>query len=126
MIRAGVIDRGRTVRDPRLIEIGLDCAAALSFRGAVNVQCRVVDGRPVIFEVNPRFSGGIPLTIASGVDVPRLLVELTLGRAVRPRIGEFQAGLWMSSYETSVFYQDGELAVRETPSSGPSLLREVC
>ena len=49
------------------------CAAALRFVGPINIQCRIVDGRPVIFEINPRFSGGIPLTIEAGADFPLML-----------------------------------------------------
>lgn len=79
------------------------CAATLPFAGAVNIQCRVVDGRPVIFEINPRFSGGIPLTIHAGADFPRMLVDLAAGLRVAPAIGRFRDNLWMASYETSVF-----------------------
>jgi carbamoyl-phosphate synthase large subunit len=57
----------------------------------------------MIFEINPRFSGGIPLTIAAGADFPRQLVQLALGRKVEPSLGRFQDNLWMTSYETSVF-----------------------
>ncbi len=103
VIRAGVIDRGRTVLDPALIDLALDCARVLRFHGPVNVQCRTVDGRPTVFEINPRFSGGIPLTIAAGADFPRLLLELTLGRRVDPVIGRFQHDLWMTNYESSLF-----------------------
>jgi len=103
VIRAGVVDRGRTVRDPRLIDLGLACARAFRFVGAVNIQCRIVHDRPVVFEINPRFSGGIPLTIAAGADFPRMLVDLARGRRVTPAIGRFQDELWMTSYESSVF-----------------------
>jgi carbamoyl-phosphate synthase large subunit len=103
VIRAGVTDRGRTVKDPRLIELALSCASALSFAGAVNIQCRIVDGRPIIFEINPRFSGGVPLTIEAGADFPRMLVELALGRRVESAIGRFRENVWMTSYETAVF-----------------------
>ena len=103
VIRAGVTDRGRTVNDPALIEVARVSAATLQFAGAVNIQCRVVDGRPVIFEINPRFSGGIPLTIQAGADLPRMLVDLAAGLRVPPAIGRFRDNLWMSSYETSVF-----------------------
>jgi carbamoyl-phosphate synthase large subunit len=65
----------------------------------------------VVFEINPRFSGGIPLTIAAGADFPAMLVDLVLGREVRPVIGGFQADLWMSSYETSLFLQPGDLVL---------------
>jgi carbamoyl-phosphate synthase large subunit len=103
VIRAGVVDRGRSVRNTKLIDLGLACARALRFVGAVNIQCRLVEDRPVIFEINPRFSGGIALTIAAGADFPRLLVDLVRGRRVAPAIGRFQENLWMSSYEMSVF-----------------------
>ena len=103
VIRAGVIDRGRTVKDPRLLELAAACATMLRFIGPINIQCRVVDGRPVVFEINPRFSGGIPLTIEAGADFPRMLLELHAGRRLVPTIGRFRDNLWMSSYETSVF-----------------------
>jgi carbamoyl-phosphate synthase large subunit len=111
VIRAGVIDRGRTVKDPALIGLGLACAAALRCIGAVNIQCRIVSGRPIVFEINPRFSGGIPLTIEAGADFPRLLVQLTSGRTVAPAIGRFRADVWMTSYETSFFIESGRVAL---------------
>jgi carbamoyl-phosphate synthase large subunit len=109
LIRAGVIDRGRTVLDPALIDLALDCARVFPFRGPVNVQCRTANGRPTVFEINPRFSGGIPLTIAAGADFPRILLELTLGRRVDPTIGRFRHDLWMTSYESSLFLNPGQL-----------------
>ena len=75
----------------------------MRFAGAINIQCRIVDGTPVVFEINPRFSGGVPLTIAAGADFPRMLVDLARGTAVRPTIGRFKEGLWMTSYEASMF-----------------------
>jgi carbamoyl-phosphate synthase large subunit len=103
VIRAGVMDRGRTVRDHRLTELALACTRALRFAGAINIQCRIVDGTPVVFEINPRFSGGVPLTIAAGADFPRMLVDLARGARLRPSIGRFKDGLWMTSYEASMF-----------------------
>jgi carbamoyl-phosphate synthase large subunit len=122
VIRAGVVDRGRTVRDERLIELGLACAQALKFFGAVNIQCRMVDGRPIVFEVNPRFSGGIPLTIAAGADFPRMLVDLASGREVAPSIGRYQSDLWMTSYESAMFIDEAAVGFS---SAGPRSISEV-
>lgn len=116
-VRAGVIDRGRTVKDPALINLALACAAAIPFVGAVNIQCRVVNGRPIVFEINPRFSGGIPLTIEAGADFPRMLVDLAAGRRVAPAIGRFRDGLWMANYEASVFLDEGRAALSVHPPS---------
>ena len=119
LARAGISDRGRTTREPRLMELAESCAAALPFSGPVNIQCRMVDGHPILFEINPRFSGGIPLTIQAGADFPRMLCQLALGQWVTPTIGQFQENLWMTNYEASVFLTTPEItleprAVRDT------------
>jgi carbamoyl-phosphate synthase large subunit len=119
VIRAGVVDRARTSREPALIELALACARAFRFIGPINIQCRVVDGRPVVFEINPRFSGGIPLTIASGADFPRMLVTLARGRRVAPAIGRFKDNLWMTNYETSVFVAQDEIGFSSSAAAAP-------
>lgn len=124
VIRAGVIDRGRTSNDPALVDLALACADALPFAGAVNLQCRVVGGRPVIFEINPRFSGGIPLTIAAGADFPGMLLDLVAGRDVPPAIGAFQPDFWMTSYEASFFLDDDRVTALRA-GGGPERLGEV-
>jgi carbamoyl-phosphate synthase large subunit len=106
VVRAGVIDRGRTVDDRRLIRLAEAAAAALPFAGAINIQCRMRYEQPVIFEINPRFSGGIPLTIQAGADFPAMLLRLAMGRRVDPAIGSFKNDLWMTSFESS-FFVDG-------------------
>lgn len=121
VVRAGVVDRGRTVRDPSLIDVGLACATSLRFVGAVNIQVRVVDGQPVVFEINPRFSGGIPLTIAAGADFPEALVLLARGVRVRPFIGRFEDQLWLTNYESSLFVPAADVAFSATSQSVPEV-----
>ena len=57
---------------------------------------------PVIFEINPRFSGGIPLTIQAGADFPADAVKLAMGGggAGDRRV---PGTLWMTSFESSFF-----------------------
>lgn len=117
VIRSGVTDRGRTVRDQSLIDLALRCAEVFEFRGAVNVQCRVVDGTPVIFEINPRFSGGIQLTMAAGADFAEWTVRAARGERLRPVLGDFTAGLRMSSYEASLFLTDADATVLGRPEA---------
>ena len=123
VIRAGVIDRGRTVNDPRLIELAQACCRAVRFEGPLNIQCRMRGGEPVVFEINPRFSGGIPLTIEAGADIPRLLVSLALGRRVDPQIGQFRHHLWMTCFESSFFLEEPQLV--RPGFDGPAPVSEV-
>jgi carbamoyl-phosphate synthase large subunit len=119
VVRAGVIDRGRTVNDPALIDLARACTAALTFVGPINIQCRVHNGRPTVFEINPRFSGGIPLTIEAGADFPAMLLALHAGRSVPPAIGRFRDQLWMTNYEASVFLDSTR--VRLEPLTTPAM-----
>jgi carbamoyl-phosphate synthase large subunit len=109
VIRAGVIDRGRTVRSEALTSLAQAACRVLRFAGPINIQCRMRGDRPVIFEINPRFSGGIPLTIAAGADFPKMLVKLAMGVAVEPAIGNYRDELWMTSYESSMFLDPSQL-----------------
>jgi carbamoyl-phosphate synthase large subunit len=117
VIRAGVTDRGRTSRDPSLMALAEACAATVPFAGPVNVQCRVVEGRPIVFEINARFSGGIPLTIQAGADFPKMLVELALGRHVTPKIGHFRENVWMTNYEAAVFLTTADIKLEPLAAS---------
>ena len=125
VIRAGVTDRGRTVKDPRLIDLAVSCASVLDFAGPVNIQCRMVDGRPIVFEINPRFSGGIPLTIAAGADFPRMLVEMTRGAHVAPSIGRFRENVWITNYETAIFLEEPEIKLEPFDRAAGSAIEEV-
>ena len=96
------------------------CVAAAPFIGAINIQCRMLGKQPAIFEINPRFSGGIPLTIAVGADFPGMLVDLASGMTLAPAIGAFREGLWMTSYESSMFLHDSRVSLPAYPTRVPA------
>jgi carbamoyl-phosphate synthase large subunit len=108
VIRSGVTDRGQTLYHPGMIALAIQTAKALEIRGPANIQMKLMGDAPTIFEVNPRFSGGIPLTIAAGADFPAWLIEMCSGRRVRSCVGKFTDGLIMSCYESAVFLPDNE------------------
>ncbi|QIK63125.1 ATP-grasp domain-containing protein [Leucobacter viscericola] len=82
-VDSGVAIAGRTLHDPELQETAAAVAEAIGLVGVANVQLRRDRaGRPMLLEVNPRFPGALPLTIAAGVDIPSLVVDLFLGKAI--------------------------------------------
>ena len=111
LIRAGVSDRGRTIRNRALLSLAERVADAIPFHGPVNIQCRMRGDTPVVFEINPRFSGGIALTIAAGADFPAMLLALARGESVEPAIGQFRSELWMTNYETAIFLPASRLTL---------------
>ncbi len=80
-VDSGVSVAGRTVRDCELESFGASVASAIGLTYIGNVQCRRDRaGKLALLEVNPRPPGSMPLTIASGVDMPRLALEALRGR----------------------------------------------
>jgi carbamoyl-phosphate synthase large subunit len=50
-------------------------ADRLGSRGPLNFQCRFVDGRVRVFEINPRFSGTTSLRAMAGLNEPDVLIR---------------------------------------------------
>ncbi|NYF08874.1 carbamoyl-phosphate synthase large subunit [Leifsonia sp. AK011] len=117
-VDSGVSIAGQTVRDPELQRQAGLVAAAIGLDGVANVQLRRdVDGLPALLEVNPRFPGALPLTIAAGVDLPVLALDLALGE-------ELPSGLDFREIATVRFLEDlildpAEVLVSEHAAHGP-------
>jgi carbamoyl-phosphate synthase large subunit len=114
VIRAGVSDKGVTRRNQQVMDFAADVAERLQIVGAANIQCKTEGTQVTLIEVNPRFSGGIPLTMAAGADFSSWLVQMAAGIDVRPQIGKFQDGLAMMSFEESIFAKESDLKLRQT------------
>lgn len=89
-VDSGVSVAGRTVHDPELEQFGATVARVTGLTFIANVQARRdLAGRPALLEVNPRVPGALPLTMASGVDMPRLAMDALRGLPV-PEHLDFQ------------------------------------
>lgn len=85
-VDSGVSVAGRTVHDAELERLGAGVAAATGLTYVANVQFRRdTGGRPALLEVNPRFPGAMPLTVASGVDMPLMALDALRGRPLPTR-----------------------------------------
>jgi carbamoyl-phosphate synthase large subunit len=79
-VDSGIAVTGRTVHDESLERIGALVAQRIGLTSVANVQVKMTgDGEPALLEVNPRFPGTMSLTVASGVNMPRLCVQDALG-----------------------------------------------
>jgi carbamoyl-phosphate synthase large subunit len=107
LIRSGEVERGITLKDPQLIETTIRLSEVLGdLWGVYCCQCRRVEGgQPYFFEINPRFGGGVPLSIAAGANLPLYLLQEVLGLPITAKIGEFTDKLMMMRYDEAVFLQ---------------------
>jgi carbamoyl-phosphate synthase large subunit len=102
-VRSGEVSKGRTVDRPDLIEQAVYIVDKLGAIGPLTLQC-IDTGTDVYWiEINPRFGGGVPLSIAAGVDYPMLLYRMWKGDKIDPFLGQYRRGLTMLRYDEALY-----------------------
>lgn len=107
VVVAGESQVTTTVDDPELADRAASLCATIGLSGPVTVQAFRADDQLLFIEVNPRFGGACALSIRSGADSPRWLLDEVGGATLTPRLGEHRVGLTMLRYGADVFV-DGE------------------
>lgn len=108
-VRAGEINKGRTVKDEKIIEYAKNITEKLGAIGPITIQCFKKGNEIKFTEINPRIGGGYPLSFAAGANYPELLIRMVLGEKVAPRLGEFEENLIMLRWEDAVFIKGDEI-----------------
>lgn len=103
--RAGEVSKGKTIRNHLLIEKATEVVNALpNAFGCITVQCFLTSDNQVKFiEINPRFGGGAPLSLAAGADYAKYLMETLLEKNQSFEINNWQQNLLMLRYDAAIF-----------------------
>ena len=110
-VRSGEVSKAQIAKDPRVMTEAAGLVERLGAGpGVVTLQLFVTKKNRIRFiEVNPRFGGGVTLSIRAGADFPKWILQELAGR--RPRIGfdAFQDGLVMLRYDAEVWLAGSEM-----------------
>lgn len=104
-VRAGEVSKGLTVKHPGIIHRCQELLAVLgSGPGITTIQCFLTkDNRIKFIEINPRFGGGIPLSIAAGANFPKWILQWWLGENPRIPLTGWRDGLMMLRYDEAIW-----------------------
>ncbi len=94
-VRDGEVVKAVTVYDEDLIEQCKTIAKALGLVGMSCIQCIKRDGKYYFIEVNPRFGGGVTLSIHAGANIPLYLSRIMAGETLEYR-KDWREGVYMS------------------------------
>jgi len=107
-VRWGEVAKGKTIHDPDILGHCVTIAQALQARGPITVQCIMSDG-PKFTEINARYGGGHPLSIAAGVPSPSWYLAKAAGLPVEPApLGTYQAGLYLTRFDETFFLNEDD------------------
>lgn len=103
--RAGEVSKGVTVKNQHLINVGKQVVESLpGALGCITVQCFLtVDKKVKFLEINPRFGGGVPLSIYAGANFPQWIIEMLNGKEPEITIDGWQDGIVMLRYDDEIF-----------------------
>ncbi|WP_045747915.1 exosortase/archaeosortase family protein [Actinoplanes rectilineatus] len=103
--RGGISVRGTTFTSVAVTEVVAATLRAVGLTGPANVQGFVDDdGEATVVEVNPRFSGGLPLTLAAGADVVGTYVDGILDPDADLPVLGFRPDVRMARHFSEVYY----------------------
>ena len=93
------ISQGEIVLEPKLLEQCEQIALSINSKGPLNIQCRFVDDKVYLFEINPRLSGTTYIRALAGNNEPDLLIrKYVLGEDIQKHI-QIKEGLILRGLE---------------------------
>jgi protein-tyrosine-phosphatase/predicted ATP-grasp superfamily ATP-dependent carboligase len=96
--------------DPGMLEATRKLMRATRYTGVAMAEYKVdpQSGKWILIEVNPRFWGSLPLTVAAGLDFPSYLYDLLAGRD-GPFPQEYRAGLYARNWLNDLYWMRANL-----------------
>jgi carbamoyl-phosphate synthase large subunit len=107
-VRAGEVSKGQVVKHPLIMSEAARLVKALGAGpGVITLQLFLTgDGRIKFVEINPRFGGGVPLSIKAGANFPKWILQELLGRKTNIRFNGFKDNLIMLRYDGEVWLEN--------------------
>jgi carbamoyl-phosphate synthase large subunit len=104
-VRAGEVSKGVTIKDEEIIaEVEKVIKLLPDPVGCITVQCfKQFDGNVSFIEINPRFGGGIPLSIEAGANFPLWTIEMCQGEIFIEKDYSWKGNLTMLRYDDAFF-----------------------
>jgi len=98
-----------TIKDDEIVAYTKRIVEDLHLPGPSNIQCkRTLEGKLYFYDINPRFaSGGLPLAIAAGLNIPEILIRMLMGWEIPKKI-KIKEGVIMIRYWDSIFVEKKE------------------
>lgn len=105
-VSAGEVTKSVTVCDQAINKLSKKILSSIELRGPVTIQFirENKSRKSFIMEVNPRFAGGVILSIAAGANIPGMILNEYLGISNKP-FSSWKENLLMSRAYEEFFYE---------------------
>jgi carbamoyl-phosphate synthase large subunit len=106
-VRAGEVSKGQVVKHPGIMSEAARLVETLGAGpGVITLQLFLTgDDKVKFIEINPRFGGGVPLSIKAGANFPKWILQELLSRKTNIRFEGFKDNLIMLRYDSEVWLE---------------------
>ncbi|MGY5846890.1 ATP-grasp domain-containing protein [Salegentibacter sp. HM20] len=94
-MRSGETDGARTEENIPLMQLGERLALSLRHIGVLDMDCFISNGKLYVLEMNCRFGGGYPFTHLAGVNLPKVLLDLSEKKKIKKSLLQMQYNIEM-------------------------------
>lgn len=107
-IRAGEMSKGQVVKDEQIMNQAAKLVETLGAGpGLITLQLyKTAKGKLKFIEINPRFGGGVPLSIKAGANFPKWILQEVLGKKTNIKFDGFKDSLAMLRYDSEVWLEN--------------------
>ena len=104
-VRAGEVSKGQVIKNASIMSEATNLVEKLGAGpGVITLQLFLTgDDKVKFIEINPRFGGGVPLSIKAGADFPKWILQDLIGKKPNIRPGNLKDGLIMLRYDSEVW-----------------------
>ena len=104
-VRSGEVSKGQIVKNSRIMDESARLVETLGAGpGVITLQLFLTARNKIKFiEINPRFGGGVPLSIKARANFPKWILQELLGTKLNIRFNGFKDGLTMLRYDSEVW-----------------------
>ncbi|UCG56406.1 MAG: ATP-grasp domain-containing protein [Phycisphaerales bacterium] len=110
-IRAGEVSKWQVVKNPHIMAEAARLVEELGAGpGVITLQLFLTpDDKVKFIEINPRFGGGVPLSIKAGANFPKWILQELTGRKPTVRFDGFKDNLVMLRYDGEVWLENPDM-----------------
>jgi carbamoyl-phosphate synthase large subunit len=107
-VRAGEVSKGQVVKNSYIMDRAAKLVETLGAGpGVITLQLFLTGKNKIKFiEINPRFGGGVPLSIKAGANFPKWILQELIGKKTEIKFDGFSNNLVMLRYDSEVWFDD--------------------
>ncbi len=103
--RTGEVSKGKIIKNKHIMQRTAELVQTLGAGpGIITVQLILTKAKKIKFiEINPRFGGGVPLSIKAGANFPKWILQQLTGKTPDIKFDGFENNLVMLRYDEAVW-----------------------